>query len=177
MRVLPCMAVIACVFALSGCSDSSAPAPPAASASGAIPASLFAATAPSDIQPLLKTKEKAQAGDRVVFEARVGGRVKPFIENRAVFFVTDSSVPSCDELHGDACKTPWDYCCEPREDLLRAMATVQVVDGDGQPLKASIAEGHGLTPLRTVVVTGTVDHVDEVGNFVVNAESIHLKEG
>ena len=57
------------------------------------------------------------------------------------------------------------------------MATVQVVDDDGQPLKASLAEGHGLKPLRTVVVSGTVDQVDEAGNFVVNADLIHVKEG
>jgi len=178
MKALLSMTIAACLVALGGCSDASAPVEAVAGpGSGAVPASFFASTVPDGVQPLRKAKEGAKTGDRVVFEARVGGRREPFVENRAVFFVTDSAVPSCDELHGDACKTPWDYCCEPKDDLLAAMATVQVVDGKGRPYKASLADGHGLEPLKTVVVIGTVALIDDAGNFVVNAESIHVKEG
>ncbi|MHC5003782.1 MAG: hypothetical protein ACYTJ0_11730 [Planctomycetota bacterium] len=177
--------VVLCLAAatLLGCEgvpadDATAQAPPpAAAAAPTIPATLFAATAPADAIPLIDAKANAGPGDRVVFEARVGGRREAFVENRAVFFVADSSLLSCDQLHGDTCKTPWDYCCEPRDNLLKHMATVQVVDGDGQPLKTSLSDAHGLAPLRTVLVTGTVLEVDEAGTFVVNAESIHVKEG
>ena len=57
------------------------------------------------------------------------------------------------------------------------MATVQVVDDRGQPLKASLQDQHGLEPLKTIVVTGTIAQIDDSGNFVVNAEAIHVKEG
>ena len=142
-----------------------------------VPATLFATTAPGDARPLFEAKSAAKQGDRVVFEARVGGRKAPFVENRAVFFVTDPSILSCDQLHGDTCATPWDYCCEAQDNLLANMATVQVVDDSGQPLKASLEEEHGLEPLKTVIIVGTVNQMDDAGTFVVNAESIHVKEG
>lgn len=141
-----------------------------------VPAGLFTTSAPADAKPLIEVKPDAKPGDAIVFEARVGGRVDPFIENRAVFFVTDASILSCDQLHGDACKTPWDYCCEPKDNLLRHMATVQIVGDDGQPLKLSLSDEHGLAPLKTICVTGTVDQADASGTLVVNAESIHVKE-
>ncbi len=142
-----------------------------------IPESLFVTELPDEAQPLIDVKTSAQAGDRVTFEARIGGRMDPFVDGRAMFFVTDASIKSCDQLHGDACKTPWDYCCEPKDNLLKHMATVQVVDGDGRPVKANLKDSHGLAPLRTVYVTGTVQNVDETGNLVVNAEEIHVSEG
>ena len=148
-----------------------------AQTASSIPATLFASSAPSGAKPLFEAKSGAKQGDRVVFEARVGGRKTPFVENRAVFFVTDSSLLSCDQLPGDACQTPWDYCCEPQDNLLANMATVQVVDDSGQPLKVSLETEHGLEPLKTVIIVGTVNQMDEAGTFVVNAESIHVKEG
>jgi hypothetical protein len=166
--------------ALSACSRSdpdeivgAAPDPEAA-----LPATLFVSSAPADAVALVDAKSTARPGDRVVFEARVGGRVEPFVPSRAVFFVADRSLLSCKELHeeADACKTPWDYCCEPSANLLEHMATVQVVDDAGRPLKASLERHRGLDPLSYVVIVGTVAQ-NEAGNFVVNAEAIHVQEG
>lgn len=140
------------------------------------PAGLFAAALPDGAVALVEAKDAARPGDRVVFEARVGGRKDAFVENRAVFFVADTSLPTCADLHGDSCKTPWDYCCEPAENLLRHMATVQVVDAEGQPLRATLQDQHGLAHMKTVFVTGTVDAIDDAGNLVVNAETIHVRE-
>lgn len=150
--------------------------PPAATPAG-LPASLFAASAPTDAEPLMAVKSTAKAGDQVVFQARVGGRADAFLENRAVFFVVDPAVKSCDDLHPGRCKKPWDYCCTPADDLLASMATVQVVDADGRPIKQTLHNEHGLDGLTLISVTGTVDQVDDAGNFVVNAESIHVQEG
>ncbi|MHC4991519.1 MAG: hypothetical protein ACYTGC_11115 [Planctomycetota bacterium] len=177
MRLIPVLLICGCGLAsLSACrrpAEDVASTPPTPEA--VVPATLFASTAPADAIPLISLKSAAKAGDRVVFEARVGGRRDAFLEDRAVFFVADSSLLSCDQLHGDTCKTPWDYCCEPRDNLTRHMATVQVVDGSGNPLKRSLAGQQGLEPLKTVIVTGTVDTA-ESGAFVVNAETIHVKE-
>ena len=57
------------------------------------------------------------------------------------------------------------------------MATVQVVDAQGSPLKVSLEHDHGLDALDMIVVTGTVDQIDEAGNFVVNADTIHVQAG
>ena len=142
-----------------------------------VPASVFVSASSNDAQQLADVKESAKLGDRVTFEARVGGRVEPFVDGRAMFFVTDASLKDCAQLHGDSCKTPWDYCCESKDNLLKHMATVQVVDANGRPMKVSLANTHGLEPLRTVQVTGTVQSIDDVGNMVVNAEAIHVEEG
>jgi hypothetical protein len=167
--------------ALAGCGgdtpadETAAQTPPPATIT--VPAAIFVSTAPENVLPLIDVKSAANPGDQVTFEARVGGRRDTFVENRAIFFVADPSLLSCDQLHGDSCKTPWDYCCEPSDNLLRHMATVRVVDGAGQPLELSLLDAHGLAPLKTIVVTGTVDQIDDSGNFVVDAEAIHIREG
>lgn len=143
-------------------------------ADAALPAALFAGAAPTDARPLIEVKADAAVGDEIVFEARVGGRAKPFVENRAVFFVTDASLLDCSQIHGDSCRTPWDYCCEPPENLRAHMATVQVVDASGAPLKVAIEGAHAIEPLRTVVVTGLVTEAGD-GAFVVDARTIHVR--
>lgn len=151
-------------------------APEPAAQTVSVPASLFISSSAAEAVPLAAAKTDAKVGDRVVFEARVGGRRAAFVENRAIFFVADSSLESCDQIPGDSCKYPWDYCCETQESRTKNMATVQVVDAGGQPLKTSLEDTHGLAPLKTIVVVGTVGET-EGGNFVVNAETIHVKEG
>jgi len=161
--------------ALAGCGRATPP-PPEARAAATVPATLFASAAPAGAVPLLAAKEGARAGDRIVFEARVGGRRTPFVESRAVFFVADPSLASCDRLPGDTCKYPWDYCCEPPHNLRKHIATVQVVDGAGQPLETSLENHHGLAPLKTIYVSGTVQS-GEPGNFVVEADTIYVEGG
>lgn len=167
-------------LSLTGCSDSASDETSArnqteAATKASVPELLFVSTAPENAVSLASAKAEAKIGDKVVFEALVGGRKKPFVENRAVFSVADTSLPTCDIIPGDTCKTPWDLCCEPPDKLLKHMATVQVVDADGTPLKISLQNEHGLAPLKTVCVTGTVDQIDESGNFVINAETIYVK--
>ena len=170
---------LALIVVLTGCngSSSSVTSNQQADTSNSDSASVFVTSLPSDSVALITAKATAQPGDTVVFEARVGGRRDPFVENRAIFFVVDPSLLSCDQMQGDTCKTPWDYCCEPPRNLLKHMATVQVVDDAGQPLKIPLRNQNGLDTLKTVYVTGTVQQADESGNFVVNADSIHVKKG
>ena len=128
---------------LVGCGSESSPTASTPKATGApaaplLPATLFLATAPPNAKNLREAKPQARVGDEVVIEARVGGRVEPFIDGRAMFLVVDTKVPSCKELHGDMCKTPWDYCCEPRESLIKHSGTIQVVDAEGRVLQISL---------------------------------------
>lgn len=131
---------------------------------------------PADAKSLIHAKTTASKGDEVVLTARVGGRPEPFIEGRAMMFVVDPVLKSCDQLHGDACKIPWDYCCEPKDNLRRNMATVQLTDADGKVLPVSMETFPGLDPLDTIEVVGVVDQVDMAGNFVVTATGIHVRD-
>jgi hypothetical protein len=181
LKIATLVAVLG-LLALPGCGgkdDQAATADPSDAAPAVvIPVAMFVATAPTGSAPLIEVKTAAKAGDRVVFDARIGGRREAFVADRAMFFVADPSLLSCAELHeDDACKTPWDYCCEPRDNLRKHMATIQIVDGSGRPLARSVRDEHGLAPLKTVSVTGTVAQIDDAGNFVVNAEAIYVKEG
>ncbi|MCZ6837345.1 MAG: hypothetical protein O7G85_16335 [Planctomycetota bacterium] len=182
MKTLQIISLVAglSLSALIGCEQSpptpvvTTPAP--ATTSVQLPTSFFASTEPADAVALIDIKTSAKPGDQVVFYARIGGRKKPFIENRAVFAVADASLVPCEQEDGEGCQTPWDYCCEGSDSLLKHMATIQIVDDAGQPLKLSLLSEHGLEPLKTIFVSGTVHQIDESGVFVVNADSIYVQE-
>ena len=168
------------VTALSGCPGGDAAAPasaPDAAAEPAIPDALYLAARPEGAAPsLVALKGTSKVGDSVVFEARVGGRKDPFVEGRAIFVVADTGLKSCAETEGDGCKTPWDYCCETPEDLLKNVATIRFVDAAGAPLKASVKDHKGLSGLKQVVVRGKVSEADESGNFVVDADGVWISD-
>ncbi len=48
----------------------------------------------------------------VVVVGRIGGRVNPWVKGTAAFPIVDRSLKPCNEIEGDTCETPWDYCCE-----------------------------------------------------------------
>jgi len=139
-----------------------------------LPADLFVAEAPAKAPTLLDAKSAAAVGDEIAFEARIGGRPEPFTESAAVFLVADRAILTCDERHGDGCPTPWDFCCEPKDNLLKNMATVQIVDADGRPLRGSAKGSGGLEPQAKIVVVGTVAQIDGP-SFVVNATRIYVE--
>jgi hypothetical protein len=91
-----------------------------------------------------------------------------------MFLVIDPVLESCDEMEGDDCPTPWDFCCVPKEQITAKLATVRVVGADGQPLPAEIEGAHGLKPLARVVVAGKV-HSNDGGNLVVDAAQIWVQ--
>jgi len=157
-------AALSAAVALAGCtgespspapSDGSGPDAPAsqpetgATGAGSLPAGVMLAEAPDAVRPLGEVRPGAQPGDTVVFTARVGGREEPFVENRAMMLVVDPTLESCAELHGDACETPWDYCCEEPDSLLANTASVQFVGEDGKPLPFTLEGVDGIAPLAT----------------------------
>ncbi|MDY7110323.1 MAG: hypothetical protein SYC29_16965 [Planctomycetota bacterium] len=141
-----------------------------------LPDGLFLASAPTDATSLSEAKSAAAVGDEVSFKARIGGRVEPFTEQVATFLVADRSMPTCLDRHGDGCPTPWDYCCEPRESLLANLATVQLVDETGRPLRMSLNGTRGLAPMKDIIVVGTVSQADGPA-FVIDARGIYLEQG
>lgn len=134
-----------------------------------LPPSLFLKAAPPDAIGVSEARKTAEEGKPIVMRGRIGGTAKPIADKYAMFLVTDVSIVLCK----DACA---DFCHIPREQLMTSMATVQVVDPSGKPLKIPIEGVNGLKPLSEVVVKGTVAKRDN--NFlVVNAHNIFVESG
>jgi hypothetical protein len=160
-----------------GCNQGGGPAPsgnPTADAAAAAAKAEHVLTAePAGAKGVKAAREEAKDGDDVVVVGRIGGDKQPWIEGRAGFWVIDSSVKTCSERPGDMCDTPWDYCCETKEDRLQAIATVKVVDAQGQTLPVD-ARKLGLKELQTVVVKGKAKR-DDHGNLTVLASGVYVR--
>jgi hypothetical protein len=129
---------------------------------------------PSGAKGVTQARKEARDGDEVVVVGRIGGDAKPWIEGRAGFWIVDPAVKSCKETEDDACPTPWDYCCIPKDELVKAMATVKVVDDQGQTIKEDARKLLGLKELQTVVVRGKAKR-DAEGNLTVLADGIYRR--
>lgn len=158
-------------FAAAGCGKSEI-----SNAGTTLPAGLMLAAAPGEPRDVKPLKSEASEGDAVIVRGRIGGRVEPFVEGRAMFLIADMNLPPCQAEGDDACcTTPWDYCCEPKEAITANTATVQIVDGEGRPLKFDVNGVSGLKPMATVVVTGKIAKRDGEAALVINAEGIYIE--
>ena len=140
----------------------------------ALPADLFVDEAPAEPRSVADVKADVSATGDVVIHGRIGGRRKPFVDGAAVFLLADTSMKTCIELHGDGCKTPWDYCCEARESLAVKTATIQIVGPDGKPLRVGLEGTHPLEPLARVTIAGEIAPRADGGTLVINAQKIHV---
>jgi len=140
-----------------------------------LPADLVLAEAPDGAGGVAAVRESAEAGETVVVEGVVGGRVDPIAEARAIFTLLDDVVVTCDEMgDDDHCATPWDACCEPQEKISANAATVQVVDAEGRPLRLGLAGVGGLEPLSRVRVVGTFQPSPDGAAAAINATGLHV---
>ncbi|HLU39274.1 MAG TPA: hypothetical protein VK081_07800 [Planctomycetota bacterium] len=169
----PLPLLLACCLGACSKESTDSPAAPSTASSG-LPATLFPETTPPEGQDVETVKKTAKAGDQVVLAAQVGGRKQWQVPGKAIFLVIDPVLESCDEMEGDDCPTPWDFCCVPKDQVTAKLATVRVVGADGEPLSASVEGAHGVAPLKHVVVQGTVQRNDESG-LVLDATSIWVK--
>lgn len=177
-RLAAAMAMLALTLLIgAGCSrgDQAAATKPTLQNPAALPEGMLLASAPEDAVELAQAKHGAQQGDQVTVRGRIGGRRDPFVAGRAIFQLVDSSLPTCADKHGDGCPTPWDYCCESKEDITAKSATVQLTGEDGKPLAMSINGVSGIKPMATVVVRGTVAERPNETVMVINAEGLHVE--
>ncbi len=137
-------------------------------------AGIFVAQPPANAVAVAALKESGQKKGDVVVRGRIGGRGRPFVDGAAVFVLTDSSLKSCDQLHGDRCSTPWDYCCETPESLAANTATIQIVGDNGKPLRTSVKGKHGMESLKEIVIKGEIAQRDDEGVLVINAHQIAI---
>jgi hypothetical protein len=174
-KLIALTAVLGLGLFLYGCGDETAttasnePAAPTA----ALPANLIATTAPAEAKEITAAKTSAKAGDAIVIKGMIGGTENPLATNRAMMTILDSSVKTCDSMPGDACKTPWDACCEPAEVRTAKSATVQVVGADGKPLHATLKGVGGIEPLKKVVVSGVAKPSGDA--LIVEAKEIYVQ--
>lgn len=96
-------------------------------------ASMVLKKEPKGAVDVLALRKDAKDKQDVIVVGRIGGRVNPWIKGTAVFPIVDRSLRACNEIPGDACKTPWDYCCETN--VPKATVLVMFVDEKGKVIK------------------------------------------
>lgn len=149
--------------------------PGATQPAAGLPSDLMLAESPAEPRDVVVVKQEAKVGEDVVVRGRIGGRVQPFVEGRAIFQLVDSSLPTCSEIPGDGCKTPWDYCCEPKDQITARSMTIQVVGPDGKPLRTNLEGRGGLVPMAKVIIRGKVEQKPADKTMVVSAEGIYVE--
>ncbi|MEX0715637.1 MAG: hypothetical protein WD066_03585 [Planctomycetaceae bacterium] len=112
------------------------------------------------------------ADEEVTVVGRIGGSAKPFVDGLAAFTIVDPSIPYCADEEG--CPTPWDYCCTQNE-VKDNIATVEIVDDQGQTVAKDAKALLGVKELSTVVVQGKARR-DEQGNLTVLASKVFVKK-
>jgi hypothetical protein len=128
---------------------------------------------PSGAQGVKAVRESARDGDEVTVVGRVGGDANPWIEGLAAFNIADLSLTPCNEIEGDNCPFPWDYCCE--SELAANRTLVKIVDDGGNVVASDAKELLKLEELQTVIVTGKASR-DDAGNVSVLATGVYVRE-
>jgi len=141
----------------------------------ALPESFFASAGIENAKDVSDARKAGgmKVGDDVVLRGRIGGSKSPFAAGRAVFTLIGRGLKACSENPGDACKQPWDYCCETREDILANSITVQVTDEEARVLRTDMKGRRGLKELSEVVIVGKVA-VANTKSLVVNATRMYV---
>ncbi len=171
---------LASLIAATGCSSSSSPSEKPDVAAQAAPAKpspegekLMLAALPEKHQSVIEARESAKDGDEVAVLGRIGGSTDPWVEGRAAFQIVDPSLIPCNEIEGDGCPTPWDYCCDT-DRLPKSMATVKFVDESGKTIETDARKLLGLKELTHVVIKGKAQR-DEAGNLTVLASGVFVQ--
>ena len=175
----PLILALACLFV--SCKEKSAPAAtatpnaPAAAPSAELTA-ILAAKPAAEAKAIHVVRTTAKPGDEITVSGRIMGNSKPFVEGRSAFILGDPEVLTpCNEIPGDSCETPWDNCCDTKEDKKTGIATIQITGPDGRVLKDGLDGVSGLVKLATVTVTGKVAEGSSADSLVVNATAIQVK--
>lgn len=151
-----------------------APAPQTYSLPEGIDASKYVLSAePDGAQNVIAAREAVQDDQDIVILGRIGGGEQPWVEGRAAFSIVDPSLKACNDIPGDNCPMPWDYCCET-DKLPASTALVTIVDENGDVLEADVRALLDVKELSTVVVKGKAKR-DDAGNLTVLASGVYVK--
>lgn len=169
--------ILAAVFLIASCKEQSPPVATAPATGPNAEVTAILAAAPSgEAKAIHVVRTTAKPGDEITLSGRIMGNSKPFVEGRAAFILGDPALLTpCNEIPGDECETPWDCCCDSKEDKKAGIATIQIAGPDGRVLKEGIEGVGGLAKLATVTVTGKVAEGSSADSLVVNATAIHVE--
>ncbi|MBT8044575.1 MAG: hypothetical protein KJO79_06455 [Verrucomicrobiae bacterium] len=138
--------------------------------------SIIVTKEPEAPQSITEVRKHVEVGKKITLSGKVMGSDSPFVPGRALVMLGDPAViTSCDLRPGDSCSTPWDVCCDEPEDVKAAIATIQILDADGKPLKQGIKGVGGIKELSNLVVKGIIAEGSNDDNLLVNATAIYVK--
>jgi hypothetical protein len=164
--------ILAGIVALGSCEK-----PKAAAVTNPLVAAILAAPVGSAATSIKAAHGTAKPGEEVTLTGVVMGSEKPFVEGRAAFILGDpAELSACNLKPGDQCETPWDVCCETREDILGATVTVQILTPEGRVLAAELEGTGGLAKLAKLTVTGKVAESSAPEAVVINASAIRVEK-
>lgn len=166
------MIVVVPLLLAVGCNEQKSSPKTGSVSTASLPAGLILAEAPGGAVSIAQARLVAKPGDTVVVQGRIGGSKEPFVSDRAIFQVVDMSMPPCAEAHG--CETPWDYCCEPHDQVAAKSMTVQVIGADGKPLALDLPGKSSLKPMDKIIVRGKVANKAGDAVMIVNADGIYV---
>jgi hypothetical protein len=159
-------------FILVGCGTSSVP--DASSGPSHEGKAFLLDSEPEAAKGVKDVRADAKNADEVTVVGRIGGDTNPWIDGQAAFLVVDNALQPCNENDDDACKTPWDYCCDT-DALPSHKVLIKIVDSQGKTIGTDARELLGLSELQTVVVRGKAKR-DETGNLTVLADGIYVRK-
>jgi len=161
------LTVLSSVVVIAACSQQAQPdAVPAAS-----PYRL--SSEPADARGVAEVRTSGKEDGMVVVVGRIGGDAKPWVDGMAAFLLTDTSLTPCNARPGDACPTPWDYCCD-LDRLKDSKVMVKLVDKQGRVVKSDVRKLLGVKELDTVVIQGRVKR-DDTGNVTILADGVYVR--
>jgi hypothetical protein len=123
---------------------------------------------PAGALEITAAMKSAKVGETITVRGNVAMSKDAFVENRSMFTLVDESTrkgccPPSDTLPDTACDIP-----------AEGRATVQVLGGNGKPLRAGLNGQHGLKPGAEVFVTGTVTSANGTDALVLTVVSMHV---
>lgn len=128
---------------------------------------------PDTAKSVLEARADATDGEDIVVVGRIGGSENPWIDGRAAFSIVDEVAKPCNEIPGDKCPKPWDYCCE--DNLASKTTLVKFVGDDGKALSAGAKDLFKVKELDTVIIKGKAKR-DDAGNLTVLASSMFVRK-
>jgi hypothetical protein len=148
-----------------------APSSAEAPAASTVDKSYLLEEEPKDATDVIATRKDSKDQEEIVVVGRIGGRVNPWVKGAAAFSIVDRSLTPCNEIEGDMCKTPWDYCCAPN--LSKGTLLVMVTSKDGKVVKKDARQLLGVKELDTVTLVGKVKR-DKAGNVSILASKLYV---
>jgi hypothetical protein len=126
---------------------------------------------PEEVADVIPVREEAKNGEAIVVIGRIGGRKNPWVKGACAFSLVDCALTPCNEMPGENCPTPWDYCCSPN--LAKSSLLVMFVDDGDKVIRKDARELLGVKELDTVMIQGSAKR-DKAGNVMLMAKRLYI---